>query len=64
MVNCGGLSAERVSLKDPHSGELFRVKLGEKLLGIGEYNAEKEQICVKCVLILPEQLRAQQEGLK
>ena len=64
FVNGGGLSAERISLKDPHSGELFRVKLGEKLLGIGEYNAEKEQICVKCVLILPEQLRAQQEGLK
>lgn len=54
--NGGQLSFDRLNLDSSKvtENELFRVKLGEKLLGIGFADLKNSQICIKCILNYPE----------
>lgn len=52
FLNGGQLSLDRLrfDFNNVADGELFRVKYGEKLLGIGFADLEKQQIGIKCIL--------------
>lgn len=54
--NGGQLSFDRLNLDSSKvtENELFRVKLGEKLLGIGFADLKNSQIGIKCILNYPE----------
>lgn len=53
FCNGGQLSFERLHLKDVDEGELFRVKFGEKFLGVGFADCENQQIGIKCIINYP-----------
>lgn len=48
--NGGQLGFDRLRIGEVFDGELFRVKHGEKLLGIGFANIEKQEIGIKCII--------------
>lgn len=48
--NGGQLGFDRLKINGISEGELFRVKYGEKLLGIGFANTEKQEIGIKCII--------------
>lgn len=48
--NGGQLSFERLHLGNVSDGELFRIKQGERFLGVGFADVEKLQIGIKCVI--------------
>ena len=48
--NGGQLGFDRLKIGEVSDGELFRVKHGEKLLGIGFANIEKQEIGIKCII--------------
>ncbi|MBO7217708.1 MAG: tRNA pseudouridine(55) synthase TruB, partial [Clostridia bacterium] len=48
--NGGQLSYERLKTADFADGELLRVKHGDKFLGIGVAENDKQQIAIKCVI--------------
>ncbi len=51
FVNGGEISADRVSLTTPLAdGEILRVKHGDKLLGLAEYQAKTKLLNIKCVI--------------
>ena len=54
FCNGGQLGFDRIKITDIKDGELFRVKYGEKLLGIGIAECEKQWIAIKCILNYPE----------
>lgn len=54
FCNGGQLGFDRLHNINPCDNELFRVKLGEKLLGIGIADCEREQIGIKCIINYPE----------
>lgn len=54
FCNGGQLGFERLKIKDICDNELFRIKLGEKFLGIGFADIEKSQIGIKCIINYPE----------
>lgn len=62
FLNGGALALDRISVKEPQPEELFRVKYGKHLLGLGKYDAARSCLSVKCLLILPEALCSLQEG--
>ena len=49
-----GFDRLRLDLNKVTENELFRVKYGEKLLGIGFADCERAQIGIKCILNYPE----------
>lgn len=48
--NGGQLGFDRLKIGEVSDGELFRVKYGEKLLGIGFADIEKQEIGIKCII--------------
>lgn len=52
--NGGQLALERLKNICPENGQLFRVKYGDELIGIGEANLEKWELAVKCLIKIPE----------
>ncbi len=50
FCNGGQLGFDRLKVKDFFEGELFRIKLEDKLLGVGFANLEKQEIGIKCVI--------------
>lgn len=54
FCNGGQLSFERLHLKDVVNGGLFRVKFGEKFLGVGFADCENQQIAIKCIINYPK----------
>lgn len=50
FCNGGQLGFERIRVNDIKPDELFRVKYGEKLLGIGFADYENSQIGIKCII--------------
>jgi tRNA pseudouridine55 synthase len=48
--NGGQLGFDRLKIGEVYDGELFRVKHGEKLLGIGFADVENQQIGIKCII--------------
>lgn len=50
FTNGGQLSFERLNYKFDIPNELLRVKMGNKLLGIGIADLENKQIAIKCIL--------------
>ncbi len=51
FCNGGQLSLERLKLDhSPYDGQLFRVKIGGRLLGLGFAENEKQQLAIKCVI--------------
>ncbi len=50
FCNGGQLGFDRIKVTDIIPNELFRIKYGEKLLGIGFADAENSQIGIKCVI--------------
>ncbi len=50
FCNGGQLGFDRIHINEIKPDELFRVKFGEKLLGIGFADCEKRQIGIKCVI--------------
>lgn len=52
--NGGQLGLERLKGITPVDGQLYRVKYGDELVGIGEVNLEKQELAVKCVIKIPE----------
>lgn len=48
--NGGQLGFDRLKIGEVSDGELFRVKFGDKLLGIGFANIEKQEIGIKCII--------------
>lgn len=50
FCNGGQLAFERLKLACPENGQLFRIKFGDKLLGLGFADCENQQIAVKCVI--------------
>ena len=50
FLNGGQLSFERLHLSDVEDNCLFRVKYGEKLLGVGISDCEKGHIAIKCII--------------
>lgn len=52
FTNGGELSLERLHFKTcPKNGELYRVKNGEKFLGLGEVDFNKSALKIKCLTI-------------
>ena len=56
FCNGGQLGFERLrlDLDSVTDGQLFRIKVGAKFLGIGFADCEKEQIGIKCIINYPE----------
>ena len=54
FCNGGQLGFDRLHISTPADGELFRIKFGEKFLGIGFADCEREQIGIKCIINYPE----------
>ncbi len=50
FLNGGQLSFERLHLSSVEYKKLFRVKYGNKLLGIGISDCENSQIAIKCII--------------
>ena len=50
FCNGGQLGFERIKTENIKPDELFRVKYGEKMLGIGFADFEKSQIGIKCII--------------
>ena len=50
FANGGQLSFERLNYKFDTENELLRVKMGDKLLGIGIADLENKQVAIKCIL--------------
>lgn len=50
FCNGGQLGFERLKINDIKPNEMFRVKFGDKLLGIGIAHIEKKEIAIKCVI--------------
>lgn len=50
FLNGGQLSFERLHLSSVEDKKLFRVKYGNKLLGIGISDCENSQIAIKCII--------------
>ncbi len=50
FCNGGQLSFDRLHIKDVANGALMRVKFGDKFLGIGFADCEKQQIGIKCII--------------
>lgn len=50
FCNGGQLGYERLKVSNFDDGELLRVKFGDKLLGIGIAQNEKNQVAIKCIL--------------
>ena len=48
--NGGQLSYERLKNVNFEDGQLLRIKFGEKFLGVGYADNQKEQIAIKCVI--------------
>ncbi len=48
--NGGQLGFDRLKIGKISDGELFRIKHGETLLGIGFANTEKQEIGIKCII--------------
>ncbi len=54
FTNGGQLSFERLKYDFKTDGELVRVKFGEKFLGIGKAETEKERLGIKCIINYPK----------
>lgn len=50
FCNGGQLGFERINAADIAENELFRIKYGGKLIGIGFADCERKQIGIKCIL--------------
>ncbi len=50
FCNGGQLGFDRLKVKEFSDGELFRIKLEDRLLGVGFANLEKQEIGIKCVI--------------
>ncbi len=50
FCNGGQLAFERLKLTDPAENELFRVKFGDTLLGVGRADILREEVAIACVL--------------
>lgn len=50
FVNGAEISADRVNLKDPKDGELFKVKQDNRFLGLTQYYKETKTLNTKCVI--------------
>ena len=50
FCNGGQLGFERIHIENIVPDELFRVKYGEKLLGVGYADNNKQQIAIKCII--------------
>ncbi len=50
FTNGGQLGFDRLKVSDFTDGELLRVKFGDKLLGIGIAETEKQWVAIKCIL--------------
>lgn len=50
FCNGGQLGFERLKINDIKLSEMFRVKFGDKLLGIGIADNEKQEIAIKCII--------------
>lgn len=48
--NGGQLSFERLHIESLTDGQLFRIKQGERFLGVGFADVEKQRIGIKCVI--------------
>ncbi len=52
--NGGQLALDRLKNITAADGKLYRVKFGGELIGIGAVDMDKQELCVKCVIKLPE----------
>lgn len=51
FCNGGALALDRLNpLKTPKDGELYRVRQGERFLGLGRMNLNKEELAIQCVI--------------
>ncbi len=50
FCNGGQLSFERLHIENITEGELFRVKFGDKFLGIGIADMENQRLNIKCII--------------
>ncbi|MEE1161879.1 MAG: tRNA pseudouridine(55) synthase TruB, partial [Acutalibacteraceae bacterium] len=50
FCNGGQLDLERLKIKALKNGELVRVKLNDKFLGVGFADLEKNQLAIKCII--------------
>lgn len=48
--NGGQLDLDRLGIKEAIDGEIYRVRQGEKFLGLGIIEKEKNQLAIKCVI--------------
>ncbi len=54
FCNGGQLDFERLKISDFKDNELLRVKLGDRLLGIGIADCQNNFVAIKCILSYPE----------
>ncbi len=54
FTNGGALSFDRIKISANHNGELLRVSFKNKFLGIGEVDADTNELKVKCVINYPK----------
>ncbi len=54
FCNGGQLGFDRLHISDVEDGQLFRIKLNERFLGIGFADCEKNEIGIKCIINYPE----------
>lgn len=54
FCNGGQLSFERLKTENISDKELFRIKYGGRLIGIGRADCEKAQVGIKCIINYPE----------
>ena len=50
FCNGGQLDLDRLKIKSLTEGELVRVKLADKFLGVGTASLEKNQLAIKCII--------------
>lgn len=55
FCNGGQLDLDRLKIKDLTDGELVRVKLNDKFLGVGIAGLEKNQLAIKCIINYPKE---------
>ena len=48
--NGGQLDLDRIGIKEIRDGEIYRVRQGDKFLGLGVIDKEKNQLAIKCVI--------------
>lgn len=55
FCNGGQLDLDRLKIKDLTDGELVRVKLTDKFLGVGVVDLSKNQLAIKCIINKPKE---------